>query len=686
MALNCYIVKPTKINNMKFKLHLLMFMFTFFALFSCQEDETQVNEPEEEEIIDANSTLASLMQNTSASNGAMDNILDDSSCISVSLPVSVMVNDITITINTYEDLALIEQLFNEFDDDEDDLDFLFPITIVLNDYTQITINNEDELEDFVEDCMEEPEVIECVDFQYPITFSMYNTDFQDVDTTVIESDQQLYLFLDNLGDDSQGAVLASLNFPITLIYANGETLQVNNNQQLEEAINAAEQNCDDDDDECTEETLDMYLQECYWNIVSYNNNDQAFYNYDFYFNENGSLEIVNGDTTVAIGGDWSTSVSDNGGVILSLTELTAFQGDLGGNWLVLSCDDDHLQLQRINDSTPEGTVIVMEQECEDELDCSVQEINENLQECYWVANTNLFNNIVADHFYFNNDGLVTVTDLNGNTQLTGTWDITLSDEGAMMVLQLPQPYNMLSEVWTIVDCDDDSIEMVHGEDTLVFEQVCEEENPFECFEEMTLTVCDEGEFDGTAIFNLVEPYMNCPALGEEVELLFYLSYSEAEMGGESINSSQFNYTNTSNPQTLYVRVQQIGSNNFEIFELYLFVEDCSTESCSEFDVDSYLMECHWIPVSINGSGDFNSYDFYFNDNQSLVIEGNGTTVNGVWTTYGSNNGGVIVNISQLTGPTQQFIGEWLVVECGMEQFVFTNTQSNVQMMLERECN
>ena len=53
------------------------------------------------------------------------------------------------------------------------------------------------------------------------------------------------LFLQGLENPNGGVVLASLNFPVTLVYANGNTLEVNNNQELEEAINAAEDDCDD---------------------------------------------------------------------------------------------------------------------------------------------------------------------------------------------------------------------------------------------------------------------------------------------------------------------------------------------------------------------------------------------------------------------------------------------------------
>ena len=58
----------------------------------------------------------------------------------------------------------------EFDENEDILDFIFPITIIFNDYTEVVIENEEQLENFITDCDDEvdDDVIECIDFVYQI--------------------------------------------------------------------------------------------------------------------------------------------------------------------------------------------------------------------------------------------------------------------------------------------------------------------------------------------------------------------------------------------------------------------------------------------------------------------------------------------------------------------------------------
>ena len=200
---------------------LLKFLpITFFTLLiftSCQDEifeETPINE---EEVLVANSTLASSMRSTATMDGSLDNIIDHANCLSIELPVTVVVNGLEIIIDSVEDYEVIEAIFDEFSGDDDNLEIVFPITIILSDFTEITINNYDELENFIGECSGENEIdddIECIDFQYPITISIFNSEFQVIDTVTINSDNELYNFIENELDDN---VLASLNYPVTMI-------------------------------------------------------------------------------------------------------------------------------------------------------------------------------------------------------------------------------------------------------------------------------------------------------------------------------------------------------------------------------------------------------------------------------------------------------------------------------------
>ncbi|MFV0572754.1 MAG: hypothetical protein ACK5M1_10040 [Xanthomarina gelatinilytica] len=253
------------------KFFYLLIGVLFFIFTSCQDEVIEETPPNEQEIIQPESNLANLMRYTSANEGSVDDLLDNSDCFTVNLPVTIVANGITLTIETLEDLNVLQAIFDTSNTDDDDLEFLFPITIILNDYTEVNIETVDALEDFIETCISDEDIIECADFVYPISFSIYNTNFQVIDTVVIDNDYELYIFLEGLDDDDNGVVLVSLNFPVTIAYANGSTVEVNNNQALEEAINAADENCEDD---CDLEDVLENLQECHWVIAAHNvNND-----------------------------------------------------------------------------------------------------------------------------------------------------------------------------------------------------------------------------------------------------------------------------------------------------------------------------------------------------------------------------------------------------------------------------
>ena len=223
-----------------YKISFLLIFLAFMLGISCQQEESEIITPDTEEVIDANSNLASLLLQTVSNDGSQDDLLDNASCIEINLPVTVTVNDELIVINTLDDISLVEENIATSDTDEDIININFPITITLNDHTNVVVMNEEELLEYVVNCFAE-DVISCVDFQYPISFSVFNSDFQDADVVTVMNDEALYDFLISIGNDN--AVFASLNYPVLLIYDNGNTIEVRSNSELEAAINNASVNC-----------------------------------------------------------------------------------------------------------------------------------------------------------------------------------------------------------------------------------------------------------------------------------------------------------------------------------------------------------------------------------------------------------------------------------------------------------
>ncbi len=145
---------------------------------SCRKEEyVFVGTPPEQSLL-VGSHVAKLIQRTVMNDGSNDNIIDGSSCFSINLPVTVVVNGTEVIVDGEEDYETIETIFDEDEEDADTLEIIFPITIILYDFSEISVMNADELQVFTDDCQgegEDDEDIECINFQYPISVSIFHT-------------------------------------------------------------------------------------------------------------------------------------------------------------------------------------------------------------------------------------------------------------------------------------------------------------------------------------------------------------------------------------------------------------------------------------------------------------------------------------------------------------------------------
>jgi hypothetical protein len=646
---------------MKTKIHRISLFVLFFVLcFSaCQDEVTEIGNPSEQETIAANSNLSTLMMSTSANYGAVDDFLDGASCFSVELPVTIMVGDVIIVIETIEGLDNLEDTLQNLGNGQDSLDFVFPITIIFNDYSELVIENEEQLLNYINQCdNEEYDIIECADFVYPISFSVFNSEFNLIETVAIQSDEELYIFLEDLEDD-ENALIVSLNYPLSVQYGNGETVEVNTNQELVEAIEAAESNCDIDETEnCVQDDVLLSLLECPWDFTD---GTDAYDNYQLVFHQNGDLQITEGDTTVAIGGAWNMSLSNDGLVEVVISDLTAFSDDLEGSWIVIQCDvEGQLTLMRDQIS------LELNQDCYDASEVFNCFGDFELVECAGPNNIPVYN-LSA--------GTIGLIDCVGS--FAPSFHSTLLDaENNTNAIENTEAYETLeAQVYLRIEAQNGEFAVFN-----VFLNT-EECNLFECFQsfDAVIELCDEGN-DGIETFDLTLAFSNCTPSADVV------SYHETLMDADSnvnviANPQEFN--NTSNPQTIYVRVEI--DNQFEAFPIQLLLQDCNQAGCSEAQIDAFLVECIWNPVSYNGSDNLSDYNFDFDANgQNVLIYNAQITIAAFWSTSQSSDG-LILDFGSVSGPNIQAItGLWLVVECNEDRLEL-NRGDDI-LVLERTCN
>ena len=317
------------------------------GLISCQKEISQTIQPNQNEVLIANAAVTALVKSTVTNDGSKDNIIDNASCISIKLPATVVVNGVSLSIESEADYNDIEAIFDEFDDDDDQLNIVFPIIIILSDFSQITINNSEELEGFVDDCGGENEIdddIECIDLVYPISFSIFDSANQLVQTVTVLDDEQFYKFIDDIEDYH----IVQINFPVKVLLYDGSEKIINDMDAMENAIEEAKGSCNEDDnndyndddcDDCTNDQISQLLLTCSWSVdeleINGVENTDDYADFLFTFLNDGTVKADNNGNI--INGTWQVDDSDYQIVVkINFIDLP----DFSFNWVLFEIEDD----------------------------------------------------------------------------------------------------------------------------------------------------------------------------------------------------------------------------------------------------------------------------------------------------------------------------------------------------------
>ena len=462
------------VNN--FKYACLSMAILFFA--SCQEEFEEVSS-NQEETITVGSSVANLMANTSAQDGSFDNIVDQASCFAIQFPYTVEVANIQITIDALEDLRTIEALFDEFDDDEDLLAIVFPITIVYEDFSELVIENAEQLRQLASECVEggDDDDIECIDFVYPITLFTFDINQQQTGDVEINSDKELRRFLNN----AQPGEIVSIDFPILMKKFDGTEIEIVNNAQLAMVLNQAKDECDEDDDndfnddDFDEDRFVSYLTECDWKLRDIRRFGMEqigqYPGFTFDFDEDGTFYVEN-ENDLEVEGQWSFEFTENGPLVqLSLEDYP----DFSATWLVYEIDENKIKFFSDNENR-----IIFKRKCDDDDHdddddddddnddddnvLSDESLRSYLKTCTWLIgelrqqgelNLSLF----GAQLVFGEEGQLTLID--GEEETPGTYEIYLNDEGIRTLSIVIEGDSILNYEWPLYDVDDYDIEEIN---------------------------------------------------------------------------------------------------------------------------------------------------------------------------------------------------------------------------------
>ncbi len=444
------------------KFSILLVLVSLF-LNSCQKEETEFIDETPDGAITANSTLAKLLQNVSQNNGGIDDFIDGTPCSSIQFPYQILVNGQSITIQNESDLANLAGITSP-------ITIVFPITVVFQDFSTLVVNSQQELNALAQVCQDLDESINCIDLVYPVTFFVYNSNNEQIDTVVIQGDSQLFDFLFSLGE----GVYVALEFPVTVILADGSAVTVTSNSQLQGLVEA----CEDIIVDPLPLELETVLTTDSWFISFFFDGDDEtleFASYEFVFNTNGTATATNGSNTEP--GTWSIQINSSGNLKLILDFGNEDPLDeLEEDWKVIDFSSDLIRLKDDDDflsfsRTPFAGG-----------GANVQLLKDVLTEGNWFValfledgeddGTSDFDTFSFD---FISNGQIVVTNA-GNT-LFGTWFILEDDDDLELILNFDDAYPLdeLDDDWMVIEFNNNQVQLRDDDDEdadiLIFEKL-----------------------------------------------------------------------------------------------------------------------------------------------------------------------------------------------------------------------
>jgi hypothetical protein len=343
--------------NQYFKLVTAIFLGFSLLNISCRQEEYAFEGTPPDQSVRAGAVITNLLQDVALNDGSVDNILDGASCFTLELPLTILIDEEEIVVNDKSEYAYIEILLENAQDSVPTL--VFPITIIEPDYTSIIVTTEQDLQDLANGCGLEDDDIECVDLEYPVVFSSFNSISEKLVTDNITDDEMLYEFINSIEDTD----LVEISFPLNLVLTDGTIFSVTDLDMMQETIESFKDGCDEDDDNdfddddctnCNQNEVEQIWTSCVdWSIQIFRldlvNLLPQYSTMVFSPTEDGNITVTS--DTETFNGTWTMVTDDTGNTVtltLNITGLDDFNGDWLLNEATLSTGVSSLNFRRGN--------------------------------------------------------------------------------------------------------------------------------------------------------------------------------------------------------------------------------------------------------------------------------------------------------------------------------------------------
>ncbi|MDO7171807.1 hypothetical protein [Mariniflexile sp. AS56] len=332
------------------KLITSLALTALLSFTSCQ-DEIDTENGQNPNTNNATSPTASNLERTSMYDGSFDDFLDGTSCSSILLPVVATVNGSKITIFSQSDYQVALDILGKFTNDNDTVTLQFPLSVRLSNYTEVVVANQGEYDAIIDACntleSEGKGAISCLDIDFPITILTYSLSLEQTGSVVIETEQQLYAYMNNM-DNTE---LFAVNYPINATLSDSTTVTLTSDLDLQASINDC-LGIEDAEDQAENEAanLETILVDGLFKVQSFVNDGvntaNAYAEYSINFANDLSCVAVNTANATAQNVQGTYKVASETDVFLNLT----FSGNatfnlLNNNWEVTSFSSSSISLK-----------------------------------------------------------------------------------------------------------------------------------------------------------------------------------------------------------------------------------------------------------------------------------------------------------------------------------------------------
>ena len=338
------------------KLITVIALTAILGFTSCQSEEnTEIGTNPNAN--SSTSTTASNYERAAMNDGSNDDFLDGNACTELLFPLTATVNNQQVTLLSSLDFSTVLNIMGEFNDDSDSVTFNFPFKVRTSNYTEVTVNNQSELDALNQECenaeAQGKDAISCVDINFPITMLTYDISLEQTGSVVLQSEQQLYSYMTGLESDE----LFAVNYPISATLSNGTEIQITSDAEFQNAISECIQYEDEKEDAAnTAAEVEAVLSGTKFKVETFVNNgvdtanDYAEWSIEF----TNDLKIVATNVVNSalgeIEGTYSVSSETEAFVNINFASNTALSA-LGNNWVISTYSTTLITLQSKTDAS-----------------------------------------------------------------------------------------------------------------------------------------------------------------------------------------------------------------------------------------------------------------------------------------------------------------------------------------------